>query len=105
MGTHHNQKMCWGTIEYEPHILVPSSRYALQQHREKWEVCIRAGFFNPTTMLQIPSFFLPLPRPGSSYSRRLFIDYSRLRFSPTKRGLHPLFHVDLSSSCCPPSPL
>ncbi|GFT73521.1 hypothetical protein TNCV_4021291 [Trichonephila clavipes] len=46
--SHRNQNMCWGIIVQKPHVLVRSGRNYLYQLRDKWEICIRAGFFNPT---------------------------------------------------------
>ncbi|GFW18374.1 hypothetical protein TNCV_1184021 [Trichonephila clavipes] len=45
------------TIMHEPQVLVRRGQYSMQQLRENWENCIRAGFFNPTIALQSPYSF------------------------------------------------
>ncbi|GFW56966.1 hypothetical protein TNCV_3472501 [Trichonephila clavipes] len=52
--------------EFHAATLVRSGRYFLQQFRKKREICILAGFFNPTTALQILAFVWPLPSSGAS---------------------------------------
>ncbi|GFW42555.1 hypothetical protein TNCV_4257491 [Trichonephila clavipes] len=51
--------MCRCTIVHEPQVLVRSGRYSLQQLRKERGICIRVGFFNPITAVQIPKFVLP----------------------------------------------
>ncbi|GFX55333.1 hypothetical protein TNCV_3968871 [Trichonephila clavipes] len=53
MHTHRNRGRCWCTTMHEPLILVCSGRYFLQRLLKKWEICIRAGFFNRTTALSL----------------------------------------------------
>ncbi|GFU14230.1 hypothetical protein TNCV_3579071 [Trichonephila clavipes] len=61
-----SRKMCWCANMHELHVLVSSGLYSLQQVWEKWEICIRASFFNPTVALRIPTFVCSTLRLANS---------------------------------------
>ncbi|GFT09106.1 hypothetical protein TNCV_4105591 [Trichonephila clavipes] len=56
--------MCWYTIIYQPHTLVHSGLYSLQNLREKWDIWQLA---DPPTVFQVPKFVWPPPRPSDGY--------------------------------------
>ncbi|GFT53479.1 hypothetical protein TNCV_3324631 [Trichonephila clavipes] len=51
--------MCWCTIAHEPHVLMPSGRYLLQQHRKKGKFAYAEVTSTPPTAHQILAFASP----------------------------------------------
>ncbi|GFV88086.1 hypothetical protein TNCV_3242351 [Trichonephila clavipes] len=67
-GASHTQAISEIEFSINPSQIAIPSRYSEQQLREKWEICIRAGFFNSIIALNVSAFIWLLPSSGTSSS-------------------------------------
>ncbi|GFW28885.1 hypothetical protein TNCV_202081 [Trichonephila clavipes] len=79
MGTQRIQKMCWRTIVHEPHILVRSRQYSLQQ---LWEAVLKGNMIFCTIEVFVPTDYLRESLPVFPTATVITIYPDKTKFAP-----------------------